>query len=408
MKSVRFILVVWGEEYIRTLCEICIPSLLAPGNIPYFSEYYGCKFHIITDEAGKHQLDGSPALKSLAEFGEVIVEPTKMDDEHKYKQMSDLQNIGVRAAYENGDALGFLFVDGIWARDSFREFVEALKRGYKAVGSWNMRSNKPNMIKDIKEGGYLRDGVLDIFSRDLAALIFKNLHKHMTYRFWNASPSQEHCGQLFHQVSDTTILIHTFLIIPYIIVPEENVEIPPDPAVRGVSNTYMDIFLAQVVPDPGDVYIVRDSRTHLNVELSPPDPADRKRRANTARDHVLWAEMATSRQNHEFFKKTIVLTTEQGSPFDKDPMDPFVSEIVEEMGASTWQLALSDWRRLHKRSLYYLAKNSYVPQYTNPVDRLLLKLTSKYIERDDFYNSQFKDGGFLQYLKQKKQQQNTK
>ncbi|POF34359.1 hypothetical protein [Roseibium marinum] len=401
MKSVRFILVVWGEEFIQTLCEICIPSLLAPGNIPFFSEHYKCKFHIITDKPGKWQLEKASAIENIRKFGDVIIKTSSLDDDHKYKQMSDLQNIGVKAAYENGDALGFLFVDGIWARDSFREFVEALNQGYKAVGSWNMRSNKPDMIRDVIDGGYLNNGVLDISTEDLAALIFKNLHRHMSYRFWEKEPSQEHCGQLFHRLSDDVILVHTFLIIPYIIFPEVMAEIPADPNVRGVSNTYMDIFLAQVVPNPGDVYIAKDSRTHLNVELSPKDTSVRKRRPNDVRDHVLWAEMATSRQNRAFFKQTIVLTKDCNARIENDPTSPFVEEIVEEMDASTVWLAANDWRRLHKRSQFYVTKNALVSQFRNPFDRLLLSIIFRLITREDYYDRKLNDGGIYAFFRQK-------
>lgn len=401
MKSVRFILVVWGEEFIQTLCEICIPSLLAPGNIPYFSDHFKCKFHIITDASGKKQLEQEASIQRLRKFGEIIIDSAKIDNDHKYKQMSDLQNIGVRAAYKDGDGLGFLFVDGIWARDSFKEFVVALNQGFKAVGSWNMRSNKSDMIQDIKKGDYLCDGVLEISSLKLANLILKNLHKHMRYRFWAAEPSEEHCGQLFHLISEKTILIHSFLIIPYVIFPDNFAEIPPTPSVKGVSNTYMDIFLAQAVLNTDEIYIAQDSRTHLNVELSPPDFRERKRRANTARDYVLWAEVATSRQNREFFRKTITLTGEPNKAVDQDPTLQFVSDVVAQMDVATKSLALHDWRRLHKRSLYYTAKNSYVPEFNSPLDRLLLSLAFRIIQIDDYNNKKFRDGGLASLLKQK-------
>jgi len=43
--TVRFIMVVWGDSYVDTLCDICVASLLAAGNTPYFASHFTYKFH---------------------------------------------------------------------------------------------------------------------------------------------------------------------------------------------------------------------------------------------------------------------------------------------------------------------------------------------------------------------------
>jgi hypothetical protein len=61
----RLITMVWGETYLADLLDICLPAMLAPGNLPALTEHFDCELVIVTEESNFRRIAGSPVFKEI-------------------------------------------------------------------------------------------------------------------------------------------------------------------------------------------------------------------------------------------------------------------------------------------------------------------------------------------------------
>src|SRR5689334_14703497 len=70
---IYFSLVVWGEAYVRMFLEFCLPSLLAPANLPAIRHRAGSRFVLHARAADLPVFERSPAFQRLKETIDVEV-----------------------------------------------------------------------------------------------------------------------------------------------------------------------------------------------------------------------------------------------------------------------------------------------------------------------------------------------
>ncbi|QFT34362.1 hypothetical protein FIV00_27960 [Labrenzia sp. THAF82] len=403
--KVRFICVLWGDDYIDTFLNIVLPSLLQEGNLPYFVKHFRSIFHFVTDSHGASVLSSSPLLNSLEDLGELVIEVGQMERRHKFDRMSELQNVGIRAASEHGNAIGSIPADAVWAKDSFVEFVDALLIGKRVVASFNFRAIKEKVIEEIEKNFPAEDGVIEIPQEDLADIALSNLHPLIYPHFWKEERSIDFCGHLFNREdsSENRILINTFLPVPYVIVPRNPMkEIPYGPGVRGISNTYHDVFLSMVNPDSEDYYIATNSGAHFNVELSKYFDVEYNEKAPGVREFVLWTEKALNEMHNDFFKVNIfALGKGQGELLETEEYKQFKADVIDARNRSTIALLRGDWRQLFARATYHKFKSSYAPRRDGYISRWLLDYIAAEERPWENDYSNFEDGSYAGFLAQK-------
>lgn len=86
-----FIVVVWGKQFRDYLTNYCIPSLLAPDNLPKLTNTGSNKFLICTTKKDWEELKQSPALKNLREY----IDPVLIEIPLPPTGTSSCQHIGV-------------------------------------------------------------------------------------------------------------------------------------------------------------------------------------------------------------------------------------------------------------------------------------------------------------------------
>ena len=61
VKTVQVLLPVWGHRFIRQFLEFCLPTLLAPGNMPAIAGALPCRFVLLSSEADEPTIRSHPA-----------------------------------------------------------------------------------------------------------------------------------------------------------------------------------------------------------------------------------------------------------------------------------------------------------------------------------------------------------
>ena len=110
--GLHFITPVWGREYTRCFVDVCLPSLLAPGNIPSLKSEGQCVYNIYTTPDDLMVIQNAPAFELLRRCLPVFFHPIGQKVEqitNQYFVQSDCYRRGIRAAGE-ADA-GIMFLD---------------------------------------------------------------------------------------------------------------------------------------------------------------------------------------------------------------------------------------------------------------------------------------------------------
>src|SRR3954469_7323027 len=76
---VYFSMVVWGEAFVSFFLEFCLPTLLAPNNIPALRHRVGSKFVLHTHESDFAAIERSPAFALLKQTIEVEIRSVRWE-----------------------------------------------------------------------------------------------------------------------------------------------------------------------------------------------------------------------------------------------------------------------------------------------------------------------------------------
>src|SRR3954447_13474710 len=63
-----FIIVLWGERFRNYFVDLCVPTLLSPGNLPTLNTRQRSKFFVCTRPQDWAALQVTPAFRALEEY----------------------------------------------------------------------------------------------------------------------------------------------------------------------------------------------------------------------------------------------------------------------------------------------------------------------------------------------------
>src|SRR5690606_38790960 len=99
-----FIVPVWGAEYTRCFVDLCLPSFLAPGNIPAMPLAERHVFRIYTTTADRATIEASPAFRLLARHIRVEFHRVRVRDPLRNVNRFSVQSDCYRRAIREADA----------------------------------------------------------------------------------------------------------------------------------------------------------------------------------------------------------------------------------------------------------------------------------------------------------------
>jgi hypothetical protein len=149
--------VVWGERYRKYFSDYCLPSLLAPDNIPCISNKQDSRFAIATTAEDWEELNKLDIFKALrAHVEPVLLElPPFSPDDSKMMVMSSGHKKLSNYAYENGSFGVNINPDSIYSDRTVHALQESARRGVKMVLYPGVRFEFEAIVAELKARGYL-------------------------------------------------------------------------------------------------------------------------------------------------------------------------------------------------------------------------------------------------------------
>jgi hypothetical protein len=128
--------VVWGQRFVDKFMGYCLPSLLAPGNIPALARKRKVVHSIVTTEADRDRIVAHPAFARLRELAEVVftcfpqefLERREQSGYNFYHFYGLLDHQSVFMASALKADLYLLPIDCVYSRDCLRNFSSHLEK----------------------------------------------------------------------------------------------------------------------------------------------------------------------------------------------------------------------------------------------------------------------------------------
>lgn len=266
--GIDFIVPVWGDEYTRCFTEICLPTFLAPGNIPALPYPDRHVVQIYTTPRDRSAIEASPAFRHLVRHVRVnfhrvrVAEPTRST--YPLSIQSDCYRRAIRAADAADRAMFFMTPDMIIADGSLRNLAGIADRpGVRAVLSTGVRMAKETVAAELLARHRMHDDAIAIAPRDLMHMLLWHIHPMARSHFYRPDEGTSAIGlsNLYWRAGDEGILARCFHLHPFLVYPR----VKNAPFSATVDGDYIE----SACPDADETYVCTDSDEFSVCELSP-------------------------------------------------------------------------------------------------------------------------------------------
>lgn len=326
--GLHFITPVWGREYTRCFLNVCLPSLLAPGNIPSLKSDGQCIYSIYTTPDDLRVIQNSSAFELLRRCLPVFFHPIrqKVDQTtNQYFVQSDCYRRGIRTADKADAGIIFINADVVVADGGIRALTRILTSGKRAILALGIRLNKNAVAARLLEHHSSSAGaVISIKPRELAALALPNIHQITKAHLFHGEGEDLHPAGLFWRVGDEGLLAHCFHLHPLVVCP--TVKNAP------FSVTIDEDYLMASCPDKNDHYIIQDSDEFLACELT-----DENRqipaipRTSNLREIAKWAYSNANTSHRELIRHAIKIHAGQSDLHAWSETEREAQKVVDEV-----------------------------------------------------------------------------
>jgi hypothetical protein len=265
VRSVTVLMPVWGYRFVSQFLEFCLPTLLAPGNMPAVAAMLPCRFVLLSREADEPLIRSSRAWRHLEQICEAeirSIDDLITDGNHT----ATITLAFARAVRQAGDAMldtAFIFLvsDYLVADGSLATVARRIRDGASGVVAGNFQIVAEDAIPVLRRSLDAASTAIVMPPRELVAWSLAHLHPATVANVVNFGLSHNaHTNRLFWRVDETTLIGRFYLMHMIGIRPEVT------DFVVGSSCDYS--FIPEMCPS-GNVVALTDSDEYLVVEMQP-------------------------------------------------------------------------------------------------------------------------------------------
>ena len=260
---------VWGPAFVRQFLDFCLPTLLAPGNIPALTQALPTCFVLLTRSSDLPVIADHPAWRSLTERCKTDIQTIDdlIADGNHHATITLAYARGIRAASETMLDTVFLFLvaDYLVADGSLRTVLERIRAGASGVLAGSLQMTANAAMAQVGDGRRLSGGELVLSPRQLASWALAHLHPRNAANVVNASLLHDVEANRFFWSVDKHTLIGRFYLLHMIGIRPEVTDF-----VVGAPCDYS--FIPELCPS-NNVDVLTDSDDYLAVEMQADDRA---------------------------------------------------------------------------------------------------------------------------------------
>jgi hypothetical protein len=263
IKQITLLMPVWGYQFIGRFLEFCLPTLLAPNNIPAIARELPCRFVLLSSVADEPIIRSHPAWQKLERH--CACEIRSVDDLITHGNHTATITLAFeRALRQSGDAIRdtcfiFLMSDYLVADGSLKTVLRKIEAGAGAVLAGNFQIIAEDVAPLLRRHIDLESHVIVLPPRDLVRWSLAHLHSATVANIVNFGLTHNaHANRLFWRVDENCLIGRFYLMHPIAIHPETKDFV--------VSSSWDYSFVPELCPS-GNIATLTDSDDYLVVEL---------------------------------------------------------------------------------------------------------------------------------------------
>lgn len=332
MERFAFATVVWGMGFVEAFLDVCLASLLTPGNLPLCAQRMPCRYRIYTTGRDAHAVRRSESYRRLTSIMPVeLALISGVAWIGKYQAMTQCHGDFIRSVAGEDCAFFIVSPDVVWADGAFARLLEISKLGKRMAVMSTPRLAKETFVPSLLQR-YRRDGVLaGIPPRELVALALRHLHPVTLAQLSDPGrhPGAE-LGDFVWPVGGEGLLVRQFHMQPLMVRPADRNAVP---------HVAFDFdYSLKACPDPDDAYVIEDSDELCVFDFTGGSSGNSsaRREPRTIEEIVSWARSNTHVVHQAFVRHKIRFhrrdCSEQWNEVERRSdltLDPVLARLVD-------------------------------------------------------------------------------
>lgn len=277
LRPFYFIVVVWGQAFREYLCDFCLPSLLAPGNIPAIQSVKGSKFLFCTTSQDWAALSQTPIFLRLEEYIEPYFIEISLPPEGKSgcEHMGIGHKLAAQMAFEDKAYGVFLTPDLMVSDGTVQTLKKCALAGFKVVLTAALRFGEEPLFKNLRSMGVLQEGdrhstsglPLSISGRQMVQAGIRSFHSQTRRYEWEAPYfSSFPCACWWDVPGEEGVILHSLSWAPFLC---DYAAVKTHDTSTFDDWTLDGDYIFQNFKNPKDMYIVKDSDEIMLVSWAP-------------------------------------------------------------------------------------------------------------------------------------------
>jgi hypothetical protein len=205
-----FVVVFWGERFVRYFAELTLPSLLAPNNLPAFGDRQHARFLICTtapDWALLQRLPSFVRLKALMGV-ELLEMLAPQPGQTKMWLMSQAHKRLVTRAFRDRARCFYLTPDLLFADGFVSSMQSRQRKGAKLILMPSVRFEYEGIREELAGRGMLEGERIVLAPRECVALGLRNIHPETLACDWESERFTDFPVHVYWR-ADQGIVLHT-------------------------------------------------------------------------------------------------------------------------------------------------------------------------------------------------------
>ena len=254
----------WGKSFTDLFLKYCLPSQLAPDNLPYMvrNNQGDAKYWIYTTREDAITVRESPVFARLSRLVETKI--IYLEDIDTYGlcnrgTMTQCHAHAIESANQIDYSIIIVCPDTVFSHNTFKSLLELTQSGKKNVMCGALIAQTAPFLEEFDRTFSSDGGVLTLPPRELVALCNKHLSGQILNWFWD-SPTYYIWPQsfIFWRVPGEGILERAVHLIPFLITPDnKDAKLTYDPCNQRAIDSHA--YLGQAISDFTSVHVVDDS-----------------------------------------------------------------------------------------------------------------------------------------------------
>ena len=259
--AIKLALPAWGYRYVRQFLDVCLPTLLAPGNIPALAAALPCEFVLFTGREDAAEVAEHPAWHRLAALCPARIEcidDLVFDRSHAIT-ITGAYTRAVRSAGAEMCDTCFIFLaaDYVLADGALANVLARVRDGASAVLAGNFQTVAEDMGPALRRRAD-GNGVVAIPPRELLGLGLSHLHPASALATVSGIGHQRDQNRLFWRVDGNTLIGRFYLL--------HMIAVRPEVSDFEISSACDYSFVPEMCPS-GTIAVITDSDDYLAVEM---------------------------------------------------------------------------------------------------------------------------------------------